>query len=444
MIIDIDTLPDQEDDNYRHKSHESHLTGRNAMMTQAVDPFSIPLNNIDPSDPMLFHRNQHEPYFKRLRAEDPVHYCAESPFGPYWSVTRYNDILEVDNNHRVFSSAGAVSLNQAVTQGVTEDATEVGGFINLDPPKHDNQRKMVSTAFMPKNLARLEDLIRERTAGVLGSLPIGTEFDWVETVAVKLTLLMLATLLDFPLADPAKLKLWSDMVSGVPGDGLVDSWEHRDACLKQMARYFIELREVRRKSEPSSDLISMMVHSPLAKGMSDIDYVSDISLLIVGGNDTTRNSMSGGVIAFHDNPDQWAKLKANPQLVESAIPETIRWQTPVIYQARRALSDYVLSGTTIHARDKVALWYISGNRDEVAIEDANRFIIDRERPRQHLAFGFGIHRCLGNRLAEMQLRILWQEVLNQGWDHIEVTGTPRYAISNVLHGIDELPVRIHA
>jgi cytochrome P450 len=410
----------------------------------SVDPYSIPLDKLDPSDPMLFHRNEQDAYFKRLRAEDPVHYCAQSKYGPYWSITRYNDILEADNNHKVFSSARAVSLDPAVTGGVSDDATEIGGFINADPPKHDNARKAVSPAFTPKNLTRLEELIRERTAKVLRELPTGVEIDWVEEVAVKLTLLMLGTLLDFPLSEQGRLKLWSDMISGNPGDGLVESWEHRDAHLKEMAQYFLTLRDERKRSAPSTDLVSMMVHSPFAVGMSDADYVSDISLLIVGGNDTTRNSMSGGVNAFHENPEQWAKLKANPSLVESAVPETIRWQTPVMYQARKALSDYVLGGTTIHAGDKIALWYISGNRDESAIKDADRFIIDRERPRQHLAFGFGIHRCLGNRLAEMQLRLLWEEVLKLGWSRIEVTSKPRYAISNTLRGIDAMSVRIHA
>ena len=164
----------------------------------------------------------------------------------------------------------------------------------------------------------------------------------------------------------------------------------------------------------------------------------------MGGNDTTRNSMSGSIAAFDRHPAEWAKLMADPLLVHSAVPEMIRWQTPVMYQARRATQDYEIAGKIIRQGDKVAMWYISGNRDDTAIIDPDRFIIDRERPRQHLSFGFGIHRCLGNRLAEMQLRVLWEEIIKMGWKRIEVVGKPVYALSNLLRAIEHLPVRIHA
>lgn len=409
-----------------------------------VDVYSIPIDKLDPSDPMLFHRNEHWAFFKRLREEDPVHYCAESRYGPYWSVTRYQDILDVDCNHKVFSSAGAVSLNDIVLTGPSEDSSEIGGFIALDAPKHDIRRKIVSPAVAPRNIARLEAIIRERTRYVLRDLPIGEAFDWVDSVSVKLTLLMLATLLDFPLDQQDKLKRWSDAVAGAPGDGNIDSWEQRDALIKEMAYAFITLREERRHLEPASDLISMLTHSPLAADMTTEEYVSDLSLLIVGGNDTTRNSMSGSIVAFDRYPEQWAKLMANPALVESAGPEMIRWQTPLMYQARRATCDHELAGKIIRAGDKVVMWYISGNRDATAIADPERFIIDRARPRQHLSFGFGMHRCLGNRLAEMQLRVLWEEIVTMGWRQIEVVGKAKYAISHTLRGIDALPVRIHA
>ena len=417
------------------------------MATSAIDitdPASVPLDKIDVSDPELFENNAHWPLFKRLREEDPVHFCADSPLGPYWSVTKYKDIMAVDSNHKVFSSLGALSLDEFRLSGPTEDSTPVGGFLAMDQPQHDEQRKIVTPAVAPANIARLETLIRARTRSLLAELPIGEEFDWVETISIELTTLMLATLLDFPMDQRNLLKTWSDAAGGIPGDGIIESWEQRDELLKQMAGTFIEMRERRRQEEPKMDLVSMLAHSPMAQDMSYEDYVTNVGLLIVGGNDTTRNSMSASIIGFDRFPDQWAKLMANPELVDSAVPEIIRWHTPVMYQGRKALVDTELGGKTIRKGDRVAMWYISGNRDEEAIERPDDFIIDRKRPRQHLSFGFGIHRCLGNRLAEMQLRVLWEEIIKRGWSRIEVTGKPVYARSNTLRGIDYLPVRIHA
>jgi cytochrome P450 len=167
-----------------------------------------------------------------------------------------------------------------------------------------------------------------------------------------------------------------------------------------------------------------------------------LMLLIVGGNDTTRNSISGGLLALNQNPDQYRKLRDDPALVTSMVPEIIRWQTPVIHMRRTALQDTGIAGKTIRKGDKVAMWYLSGNRDEDAIEQADDFIIDRARPRQHLSFGFGIHRCVGNRLAEMQLTILWEEILKRNLPMIEVAGSPGRGYSNVLRSITSLPVRI--
>jgi len=408
------------------------------------DPYSLPIETIDVTDPMMFHRDEHWDYFKRLRDEDPVHYCPESRYGPYWSITRYQDILDVDSNHHVFSSHGITNLDEDLMKGDDDDTILIGGFIAMDAPMHDDRRKIVTPAVAPKNIARLESLIRERTQTVLRELPIGQEFDWVEAVSLHLTLLMLATLMDFPIEEQNRLKRWSDVISGSPGDGNIESWEQRDRELEEMAQAFLAAREKKREEEPGSDLISMLVHSPAGAKMSPVEFMSDISLLIVGGNDTTRNSMSGSIVAFHRFPEEWAKLMANPSLVQSAVPEIVRFQTPVMYQGRRAKQDFEIGGKTIRKGDKVAMWYVSGNRDERAIDQPERFIIDRERPRQHLAFGFGIHRCLGNRLAEMQLRVLWEEIVNMGWSRIELVDEPHYAMSNMLRGIDKMMVRIHA
>ncbi|WP_217992408.1 cytochrome P450 [Rhizorhabdus dicambivorans] len=320
----------------------------------------MPAEGIDVSDPTLFSQNRQGAIFERLRRDDPVHYCASSPYGPYWSVTRYKDIVEVDSNHGAFSSAGATSLDETRAKGVSADATPIGGFLGMDPPDHDVQRKIVSPALAPSNLVKFRDLIRERTQNILGNLPIDEEFDWAKTVSVELTMMMLATLLGFPSAERQRLKRWSDIIAGVPGDGVVESWEQRDRELKEMAQTFLELREERRAQEPASDLLSILAHSPEARALSDMEFASNVSILIVGGNDTTRNSMSATVLAFHDHPGEWAKLKQDPALIESAVSEIIRWHTPIMSQGRRATRDYELGGKKIRKGDKVMMWYISG------------------------------------------------------------------------------------
>lgn len=404
----------------------------------------LPADGIDVSDPAIFSENRQTAIFDRLRREDPVHFCAKSPYGPYWSITRYQDIVAVDSNHGVFSSAGATSLDETRAKGVGPNATPVGGFLSMDPPDHDIQRKIVSPALAPANLVQFRDLIRQRTRNLLATLPVGEEFDWSKTVSVELTMMMLATLLGFPEEERQKLKHWSDIIAGVPGDGVVESWEQRDRELKEMARTFLELREQRKAQEPTSDLLSILAHSPQAQALTDLEFVSNVTILIVGGNDTTRNSMSATIMAFNDYPQEWAKLKAQPALIESAVSEIIRWHTPIMSQGRRATQDYDLGGKTIRKGDKVMMWYISGNRDETAIRDANRFIIDRPNARQHISFGFGIHRCLGNRLAEMQLRILLEEILASGWSRVEVTQPAQFARSSSVRGVHRLPVIIHA
>ena len=416
-----------------------------ASVALSFDPHTIPLDEIDVSDPALYQQNTHWPVlFGRLRDEDPVHYCAKSEYGPFWSITRYNDIMAVDTNHRLFSSHNATALDDARIVGEGDGSVPIPSFLQMDPPKHDQQRKAVSPAVAPANLVLLEDTIRERSRKVLDSLPVGEEFDWVESVSVELTILMLATLIDFPLEERGKLKRWSDVIVGFPGDGIVESWDQRNREMRELAETFLKLKVERAKVAPTNDAISILAHSAELQDMDPVEFVANVTLLIVGGNETTRNTMSGSVLALHDFPAEWEKLNNDPALITSMVPEAIRWQSPVMYQSRRAMEDVEFGGKLIRKGDKVAMWYISGNRDGEVIEEPDRFIVDRERPRQHLSFGFGIHRCLGNRLAEMQLRILWEEILARGWERIEVTGTPVYGYSNTLRGINALPVRIHA
>ena len=400
---------------------------------------AVPLDRIDVSDPRRFQDDTIWPYFERLRREDPVHYCRDGMFGAYWSITKYRDIMAVDTNHKVFSSeAGGITI---VDRKVGE---RFPNFIAMDPPKHDEQRKTVSPIVAPANLANLEGLIRSRVCTILDSLPRGETFNWVEKVSIELTTQMLATLFDFPFEDRRLLTYWSDVATTFPQAGQpIDTWEKRDAILAECLTYFTRLWNERINRAPGSDLISMLAHSPSTRNMEPREFLGNLILLIVGGNDTTRNSISGGLWFMSENPDQLHKLRNNPALVPSAVSEIIRYQTPLAHMRRTAVQDTMIGAKRIREGDKVIMWYISGNRDEEVIENPNSFIIDRKNPRQHLSFGFGIHRCVGNRLAELQLRILWEEILRRGLD-VQIVGEPERVPSNFVHGYSALPVRIAA
>jgi cytochrome P450 len=398
--------------------------------------YSMPIEDINPLNPELFRDDTLWPYFERLRAEDPVHWAVHEEVGGYWSVTKYNDIMAVDTNHQDFSS------EPAITAFDPEEDFRLPMFIAMDPPKHDAQRKTVSPIVSPSNLMNLEPIIRERAAEILDTIPIGEEFNWVKTVSIELTTMTLATLFDFPWEDRAKLTRWSDITTApaLPG-GIVETEEQRRMELFQCVDYFLNLWNERINAPPKNDLISMLAHGESTRNMDRMEYLGNLILLIVGGNDTTRNTISGSILALNQNPDQYQKLRDNPALIPGMVSETIRWQTPLAYMRRTAKEDFVLRDKTIKAGDKVLMWYVSGNRDEEVIEDPNRYNIERERPRQHLSFGFGIHRCVGNRLAELQLKIIWEEILAR-FPLVRVVGEPRRVNSSFVKGYEHLPVVI--
>ena len=403
---------------------------------------ALPIDAIDVSDPALYQTDTFYDLFARLRREDPVHYCADSPYGPYWSVTKYDDIMSVELDHDTYSSDWSMGGIQLKERPINERTVS---FIRMDPPGHTAQRKTVAPIVARTNLRNMESMIRERTEGVLDNLPRGETFDWVERVSIELTTMMLATLFDFPWEDRHLLTYWSDVSVvdvGAPNP-IVPTEEARLEELDKMAGYFRGLWNERLDAEPAFDLISMLAHSEATRNMSQREFVGNVILLIVGGNDTTRNSMSGGIMALTDNPDQEARLRADPSLVDRLVPEIIRYQSPIIHMRRTAKCDAVLRGKRIAKGDKVIMWYVSGNWDEEAIPDAHRFIIDRDKPRRHLAFGAGIHRCVGDKLAELQLQILWEEILKRDL-RVEIVGEPVRVYSNFIRGIQSLPVRIAA
>ncbi|WP_158915644.1 cytochrome P450 [Caulobacter sp. S45] len=399
--------------------------------------WSMPIEQINVADPYLFAAGDELPYFARLRRDAPVHYQPEHEFGPYWSVTRYQDIMAVDTDHETFSSEPAITIAEP------EDDFRLPMFIAMDPPKHDVQRKTVSPVVSGPNLQTLEPLIRQRAGAILDALPIGEEFDWVDKVSAELTAMTLATLFDIPQEDRRKLTRWSDVATAREDSGVVESQAARRVELLECVDYFTQVWQDRLKGEPRNDLISMLAHGPSTRDMSRMEYLGNLVLLIVGGNDTTRNTISGSVLALNQNPEQYDRLKADRELIPGMVSETLRWQTPLAHMRRIAKRDVELGEKTIRQGEKVVMWYVSGNRDERMIERPDDYWIERPRARQHLSFGFGIHRCVGNRLAELQLMVIWQEILKR-FSHVEVLAEPKRVHSSFVRGYERLPVRLHA
>ncbi len=405
--------------------------------------YNTPLEDLDPSNALLWPNEEYWPIFERLRDEDPLHWCKEAwesgyrsddaaHIGPYWSVTRYEDIMAIDTDHKRFSSEPSIVLpNQA-------DDFSLPMFIAMDQPKHDVQRKTVAPMVSPMSLGEMSKLIRERTQYVLDTVPIGEEFDWVDTVSIELTTMMLATLFDFPFEDRRKLTRWSDVATAGPETGIVESEDQRRAELIECVEYFMGLWQ-QRIGGNGHDLITMLANGEETKDMDTMEYLGNLILLIVGGNDTTRNSMSASIYATNLFPTEWDKVKANRDLIPNAVAEIIRWQTPLAYMRRTALEDVEMHGKTIKKGDKVAMWYVSGNRDERKFENPNTLIVDRANARNHISFGFGIHRCFGNRLAELQLQILWDEMMKR-FSKVEVIGEPERNVSSFVKGYTKMNV----
>ena len=410
------------------------------MATLAKDLIeAFPADPLDVSRAELYREDTWREPFARLRAEAPVHRCEHSEFGPYWSVSTYKPIVEVESLPELYSSeAGGITL----ADFDPESDVRMPMFIARDRPVHTAQRRTVSPAFTPSEMQRMTADIRRRTAEVLDQLPWGERFDWVDTVSIELTTGMLAILFDFPWEERRKLTFWSDWAGDIE---IVKDESLRQQRLQHMfecGAYFQNLWNQKVGKPQTPDLISMMVHSDAMNQMDHYEFIGNLILLIVGGNDTTRNSMSGLAYGLDLYPDQRAKLEADRALIPNAVSEIIRWQTPLAHMRRTATADTELMGQQIRAGDKLALWYISGNRDESVFgADADKLVVDRPNARRHLAFGHGIHRCVGARLAELQIGILLEEMAARRM-RVNVVGEVERVNACFVHGYRKMPVEL--
>ena len=410
-------------------------------MATLARPAALPLEVLDIGNPHLWTDYSHIlPYFAEMRRAGPVHWCAESMYGPYWNIVSHQHIMEVEGRPDIFSSSwekGGITIADA-PEG-RENEPKMPMFIAMDRPEHTGQRRTVAPAFTPAEMVRQSGDIRRRTAELLDSLPVGEEFDWVDKVSIELTTGMLAILFDFPWADRRLLTKWSDVATDFEAIEDEEKNNKRWEILFEMVAYFTNLWNDRANKEPRPDLISMMIHSDATKNMTPQEYLGNLVLLIVGGNDTTRNTMSGAAMVQNLYRDNWQKMMADPSLIQNGVSELIRWQTPLAHMRRTATEDFEVGGQLIRAGEKVVMWYLSANRDEALFPNANVFDPTRENARRHLAFGFGIHRCVGARLAELQIGILLEEMQKRQMK-VEIVGEPTRVYSSFVHGFRGLPV----
>jgi cytochrome P450 len=397
----------------------------------------------------IYYNDTWQPIFKEMREAGPLHYIPESPFGPYWAVVQHKAIQHIEALPDIFSSSwekGGITILERLSE---EQLAEMGRekfelpmFIAMDRPQHTGQRRTVAPKFTPSGMAEMESEIRQRTGELLDTLPRGKVFDWVDTVSIELTTGMLAILFGFPWEDRRLLTYWSDWSGDTELATVRDLDEMRQGILREMGAYFQSLWiERAMDKEPRDDLISMMIHSPAMNQMSPHEFMGNLVLLIVGGNDTTRNTMSGIIHGFDRFPDQRKKFEQHPELIPNAVQECIRYQTPLAHMRRTCTEDTEVFGQQIKAGEKVVLWYISANRDEEVFENPDQLDIERENARRHLAFGYGIHRCVGARLAELQLRVLLEEMHKRRM-RVHVAGDVERVRANFVHGFRKLEVEI--
>jgi linalool 8-monooxygenase len=401
--------------------------------------------DVDLGNPDLYVSGAPHEVFTWLRREDPVHWNPVTNGRGFWSITKYDDIVAISKNPDVFSSArehGGHRIydeNIVGTAGMGAEETEAP-FISMDPPEHNRYRRMISPGFGPSRLKALEEQIHDRVCNILDRLGTRKECEFVTEVAAELPIQVLAELLGIPQTDRLQLFDWSNSMIAEDDPELRKGPEETAADVRAMIEYSGRLWD-ERVANPGPDLISMLIHpDPDGEVMSKERYLGTFILLVAAGNETTRNSISGGLITLAQFPEQRQRLADNPDLYRTAAAEIIRYVSPVMHMRRTAIADSVVRGQTIRRGDKVIMWYVSANRDEQIFTNPFGFDLTRAEATQ-LGFGVGQHFCLGARLAELQLRIFFTEFLRR-YPKAEPSGPIRRMRSNFVAGIKEMPVRL--
>jgi linalool 8-monooxygenase len=374
-------------------------------------------------------------------------------------VTKYDDIQFVSKNPGQFSSdgkLGGITLpsDEMIRNRMKEDGIEIvegeaaegnlfqsgTSMIMMDPPHHVQNRRVVAPGFTPQKLDDLTPRIQERAREILCNIEGKDEVEFISSVAAELPIQMLAELFGIDQELRHKLFEWSNIIIGGDDPDIVVSPEQVRTAIMELVTFGMEQYE-QRKEKPGNDLISMLVHTKVNGQPVDLgDYLSTLLLLVVAGNETTRNSISGGILALSENPEEKRKLLEDPSLIPAAVDEIIRWVHPVIYMRRTATEDTMIGEQAVKKGDKLALWYMSGNRDEDKWEDPFVFNVSRQGTR-HLSFGYGQHLCIGWRLAEIQLRVLLEELLIR-YPNIAVKGEVNRMKTNFLNSIKSMQVTL--
>jgi cholest-4-en-3-one 26-monooxygenase len=405
---------------------------------------TIDAKQIDLLDRDRFTQGVPHEWFSWLRANDPVHHHPE-PGGPgFWVISRHADVVACNRDAATFSSdqsrGGVVGL-----EGPTEapPGTEAAGnlMLYMDPPSHTRYRKLVNRGFTPRMIGKLEPHVRDLTVRILDEAIARRECDFVVDVAAELPLEVIAELLGVPSDDRHKLFDWSNRMIGSDDPEYQVSEQSTMDAQVEMFLYAQQLASERR-ADPRDDIVTTLLNAEIdGDSLSDMDFNMFFLLLAVAGNETTRNAIAHGMHAFLEHPEQYERLVAEPQLIDSAIEEILRWATPVMYFRRNAVDDTEVGGRSIRAGEKISLWYISANRDEELFEDPFAFDIGRD-PNPHIAFGGGgPHFCLGAQLARLEMRLLFEELIARV-PRVEALGPPERLRSNFINGIKHLPVRL--
>jgi len=375
--------------------------------------------------------------FRRLRAEAPVSWHEMPGDTGFWAITRYKDLFGVSLDQKTFSSARAGVILR--TWKEDEYEPQKGMLINLDPPEHTRYRRLVSMGFSGRTIRRLEEHVRSITTEIIDQVAHAGECEFVASISAELPLRVIAELVGVPLEDRHRVLQWSNQMLAYDDPEYQVDPDTPKMAAAELFMYANELA-AERTAHPRDDLVSELMHAEVdGHRLSLEEFNSFFLLLLVAGNETTRNLVSGGLLGLLDHPHERARLQANPALLPTAVEEMLRWVSPLNTFRRTATRDVELRGQMIREGDKVVLFYASANRDEEIFPDADRFDVGRE-PNEHLAFGIGPHFCLGANLARLEIRVMFEELLRRLPD-IELAGPIERLRSNFINGIKRMPVR---